>query len=61
MPAVKWVEAKCVVCGGQFEYAEGGYEPKTCARFECVQKHFHPELRRQAMTVFELEEVKENW
>ena len=46
MPAVKWVKAKCEVCGGQFEYAEGGYEPKTCGRFECVQKHLHPELQR---------------
>jgi hypothetical protein len=41
---VNWLKEKCPVCHCIFEYAEGGYKPKTCNRFECVYAyHHHPE------------------
>lgn len=40
-----WVTAVCPECGAKYLYPKGGYKPSTCNRFECVQKHLHPELK----------------
>jgi hypothetical protein len=43
---VKWIKAKCPICGKSYDYPAKGYKPKTCGKFECVHKHLHPELTR---------------
>lgn len=37
---IKWLKARCPVCGQEYEYTEA-YKPKTCANFTCVQKYHH--------------------
>ena len=44
---IEWQEATCPECGGKFKYIKGGYRPMTCSKFECIQKHLHPEIRRR--------------
>lgn len=41
--ATKWLKVRCP-CGREYEYPEGGYQPKTCGQFECVQKYLHPDI-----------------
>jgi len=44
---INWLKARCPVCHRVYEYPEGGYCPKTCADFDCVQKFaHHPERYR---------------
>ncbi len=43
---IKWLKAKCPICGQQFEYPESIYRPKTCNNPDCVQKQLRPELDR---------------
>jgi len=47
MEKVKWIKARCLECGREFEYPECSYKPKTCGEFECAHKHLHPELVRR--------------
>ena len=38
---VNWIKKRCIVCGIEFSYPEGVYEPKTCNGFDCTQKFLH--------------------
>jgi len=48
---INWIKKRCPVCGRKYEYPEnGGYMPKTCARFSCTQKYsHHPERYKSVM------------
>jgi len=47
-----WLKAQCPVCNKTFEYPEGGYQPKTCAKFDCLfQFNHYP--RKYGMTVMQ--------
>ena len=47
----EWIKEFCPVCGKKYEYPEnGGYKPKTCTSFSCVQKYNrHPERYRSLL------------
>jgi hypothetical protein len=36
---VIWLDEQCPVCGVRFQYPEKGYKPKTCNKFDCIQKY----------------------
>jgi len=38
---IEWTNKHCPVCGRQFAYVEGGYEPSTCNNFDCVHRWLH--------------------
>lgn len=40
----KEVSARCPMCGMEYKYPKGRYQPPTCDNFACVQKYLHPEL-----------------
>ncbi len=42
----KELKSRCPMCGREFKYPKGGYEPLTCSNFDCVQKFLHPEINR---------------
>jgi len=44
MTKINWIKTKCPICHQEFEYAKGGYEPKTCGNYDCLFKFLHPEL-----------------
>jgi len=44
MEMINWIKERCPVCSRIFEYPKGGYKPKTCSSFTCVQEyHHHPD------------------
>jgi len=43
----RWLKARCLICGLGYKYPKGGYQPKSCDSFHCVQKHLHPELSKE--------------
>lgn len=34
----KWLKGSCPVCNATYEYLEGTAKPKTCGKFDCLQK-----------------------
>lgn len=38
---IRWVKAKCPMCGADYHYIEGGYKPLTCNKFDCLYKYIH--------------------
>jgi len=32
-----WLKTNCPICGKEYEYLSD-YKPKTCGKFECIQK-----------------------
>ncbi len=39
-----WIPTRCCICGQEFKYPKGGYNPKTCANPSCIRRYLHPEL-----------------
>jgi len=35
---IEWKKASCPVCGKQYEYLREDEKPKTCGKFNCIQK-----------------------
>lgn len=33
-----WIKAICPICGKEYEYLLEDYKPKTCGKFNCLQK-----------------------
>ena len=38
---VEWIKRKCPVCGDDFKYPDGIYNPDTCNKFDCTYKYIH--------------------
>jgi len=36
----EWEYETCPICGRDYPYAKGEYKPKTCGKFDCLQKYF---------------------
>jgi len=36
-PTLQWLKATCPICGKEYEHLSN-YKPKTCGKFECLQK-----------------------
>ena len=33
----EWLKGRCPICGKEYEYLPN-YQPKTCGKFDCIQK-----------------------
>lgn len=42
---LKWITAICPICYEKYQYIEGHEAPKTCSKFECLQKYFLKGIR----------------
>ncbi len=43
---IKWVEDRCPECGSENKHPKD-FKLATCNKFECVQRHVHPEVKRR--------------
>ena len=48
MTKIVLIKAKCLVCGKEYDYPEGGYNPSTCGNFDCLFKYLHrPQFKNE--------------
>ena len=55
----EYIEKKCPECGRKFKFPKCGYEPKTCADFDCMYKYAHrPENFTTLMEALDVDRKK---
>lgn len=44
---LNWAIAICPICFEKYQYIEGHEAPKTCGKFDCLQKYFVKGIRNE--------------